>query len=151
VIVTLERFKKIAADSIFKEAIYGVVSGGFDPLHIGHVRYIKEASKLCEFLIVIVNGDSFLHRKKGFVFMQSKERAEIIDSIKGVTITIIFDSESDTVDDILREIKPSKFFKGGDRLDRDSIPEWNTCDELGIEVVTNVGGGKIQSSSDLTR
>ncbi len=55
-----------------------VVSGGFDPVHIGHLRMIQEASKLCSNLIVIVNSDNFLLDKKGYAFMPVEERIEIL-------------------------------------------------------------------------
>ena len=129
----------------------GVVSGGFDPIHKGHVQYLLDAFLRCEFLIVIVNGDSFLQRKKGFRFMDAEERAFIVDNIKGVDQTIIYTSESDTVDEPLALIKPDKFFKGGDRTGPDNIPEWSTCVKYGIAVITGVGGNKIQSSSDLVK
>ena len=62
-----------------------VVSGGFDPIHIGHVRMILEASHEGD-VIVIANSDEWLQRKKGYVFMPWEERAEIIRSIRGVAI-----------------------------------------------------------------
>lgn len=129
----------------------GVVSGGFDPLHKGHVEYIIDASKRCNHLVVIVNGDSFLKRKKGYSFMTADERAYIIDNIKGVDTVIIYDSESDTVDKPIEMIKPKYFFKGGDRTSKDNIPEWDTCEKTGTIVVTGVGGDKVQSSSELVK
>lgn len=127
----------------------GMVSGGFDPLHKGHVQYIRDAASRCKHLIVVVNGDSFLQRKKGFSFMPAEERAYIVDNLGAVDTTIIFNSESDTVDEIIEIIKPAKFFKGGDRTGPENIPEWDTCIRNNVEVITNVGGEKIQSSSEL--
>ena len=60
------------------------VSGAFDPVHIGHIRYIREAARLGDKLVVILNSDDFLLRKKGFVFMPFGERKEILENIKGV-------------------------------------------------------------------
>jgi len=128
----------------------GMVSGGFDPLHIGHVRYLRSAAKFCRTLIIIVNGDSFLKRKKGYVFMPLDERCEILQAL-GLGIVIPYESESDTVIEMLEVCKPHKFFKGGDRTGKENIPEWATCERLGIEVITGVGGGKIQSSSELVK
>ena len=61
-----------------------VVSGGFDPLHIGHIKMFQEAAKLTSKLIVIVNNDDFLMQKKGYVFMPIDERMEIIKNISVV-------------------------------------------------------------------
>lgn len=128
---------------------FGMVSGGFDPIHKGHVKYIREASKRCHSLIVIVNGDSFLKRKKGYSFMTAEERAYIIGELVGVDYVIIYESEKDDVCEMIELIKPAKFFKGGDRTGPENIPEWQTCIDNNVEVITGVGGDKVQSSSDI--
>ena len=125
------------------------ISGGFDPLHVGHVRYIQEAMMLGTHLIAIVNGDSFLERKKKFKFMPLAERMEIVDAIKGVDYTIGYESDDQTVIGALLKIRPNIFAKGGDRTGPENIPEWDICQKIGCKIVTGVGGGKIQSSSDL--
>lgn len=132
------------------------VSGGFDPIHVGHVRMIQEAAELGDELVVIINNDNWLRNKKGYVFMPQDQRREIIEGLKGVT-RVIFTSHEPNDEDRsvcreLREIRPHVFANGGDRKpDGDPIPEVLVCDELGIEVIYNVGqGGKIQSSSWLT-
>ena len=127
------------------------VSGGFDPVHIGHTRMFDEAKKLGNYLIVIMNNDNWLKKKKGFVFMEQKERAEILKAFKAVDEVIFTSHEKDT-DDMsvchsLRKIHPHIFANGGDRV-VDNVPEVALCRELGIDMVFNVGkGGKIQSSS----
>jgi cytidyltransferase-like protein len=132
-----------------------MVSGGFDPLHIGHVRYIREAASLKNgdvlqsFLIAIVNGDSFLERKKKFKFMPLAERMEIVDAIKGVDFTIGYNSDDQTIIGALLKVRPNIFAKGGDRTSPENIPEWDTCQEIRCKIITDIGGGKIQSSSDL--
>jgi D-beta-D-heptose 7-phosphate kinase/D-beta-D-heptose 1-phosphate adenosyltransferase len=126
------------------------VSGGFDPLHIGHLRYIQEAAKLGQ-VVVILNGDSFLMRKKGFVFMASPERAEILLGLKGVSEVYVYDSERDDVSEALETVEADVFAKGGDRTGPENITEWDWCMQHGIEVLTGVGGGKIQSSQWLTK
>jgi cytidyltransferase-like protein len=126
-----------------------VVSGGFDPIHIGHIRYMEEARKLGDYLTVIVNGDSFLMRKKGYVFMPAEERLEIVLALKAVDFAFIFDSEKDDVVDALSLMDFDVFAKGGDRTGRENIPEWGYCVSRGKKIVTNIGGGKVQSSSIL--
>jgi cytidyltransferase-like protein len=122
------------------------VSGGFDPVHIGHIRMIREASKLGK-LIVILNNDAFLIRKKGRAFMPLEERKEILENIKGVDSVFVSIDEDDSVCKSLEAIKPDIFANGGDRKDESEIREADVCKRLGIEMVFNVGGGKIQSSS----
>jgi len=123
------------------------VSGGFDPIHIGHVRMIQEASKYGN-VVVIANSDEWLLRKKGYVFMPFDERSEILMSIKGVTEVYQAYDDDNTVCMSLRGIKLDAFANGGDRKE-DNTPEMDVCKELGIEMLWNVGGGKIQSSSTL--
>ncbi|UCD09588.1 MAG: adenylyltransferase/cytidyltransferase family protein [Dehalococcoidales bacterium] len=126
------------------------VSGGFDPIHVGHVRMIREASKLGK-LVVILNNDAFLIRKKGHPFMPLEERKEILENIKGVDSVFVSIDEDDSVSKSLEAIKPDIFANGGDRKDESEIREAEVCKRLGIEMVFNVGGGKVQSSSWLTK
>lgn len=130
-------------------------SGGFDPLHVGHVRCIQEAASLKRKggkLVVIVNGDGFLMRKKGFVFMPFEERAEIINAIAGVDYVIGWDDGSQFVSGALEIFKPNIFAKGGDRSDPDKVPEFEVCQRINCEIRFGVGGReKVQSSSDLTK
>lgn len=129
------------------------VSGGFDPIHIGHIRMFQEAKKLGDELVVILNNDNWLADKKGAPFMPAEERKEIIEAIRGVDRVVITDhtpGDSDrSVCRALREIRPHIFANGGDRKpDGDPVPEVELCKQLGIDMVYNVGaGGKVQSSS----
>lgn len=126
------------------------VSGGFDPLHIGHVRYLEEAHKIAGHLTVILNGDSFLVRKKGFAFMPQEQRAEILRALRCVDDVVIFESEQDTVVPALEVLAPDIFAKGGDR-GADNTPEAAFCEAHGIQIVYGVGGtDKPQSSQWLT-
>lgn len=126
------------------------VSGGFDPIHVGHIRYLLAARELGDHLVVILNGDSFLMRKKGFVFMPSAERFEILQSVVGVDSVVLFESEQDTVIPALDAIRPQVFAKGGDR-GPGNTPEMLWCADHGIEMVWGVGGSdKPQSSQWLT-
>ena len=124
-----------------------MVSGGFDPIHIGHVRMILEASKQGD-VIVVANSDEWLMRKKGYIFMPWEERAEIIESIRGVLRVKPVDDSDNTVCEAIARIRPDVFANGGDRKGNNT-PEVALCEELGIGLAWNVGGGKIQSSSDL--
>ena len=126
---------------------YVAVSGGFDPIHVGHVRMIQEAASMGSGVIVIANSDNWLMRKKGYVFMPYKERQEILYSIKGVVDVVEARDEDDTVCATLRKINPDIFANGGDRK-QGNVPEYEVCRELGIEMRFGVGGSdKPQSSS----
>lgn len=131
------------------------VSGGFDPIHIGHLRMFQEARALGDRLVVILNNDYWLIKKKGFVFMPQEERAEIIAAfpfVDEVVLTVHEEgSEDRSICKELELLKPHIFANGGDRRNEDEIPESAVCRENGIEMVFNVGrGGKVQSSSWLT-
>ena len=123
------------------------VSGGFDPVHIGHLRMMREASQYGQ-VIAIVNSDEWLMRKKGYIFMPFKERCEIIEGFGCVTGTSHVEDGDNTVCEALARLKPDYFANGGDRQ-TNNTPEMELCKVLGIEMVWNVGGGKIQSSSTL--
>jgi D-beta-D-heptose 7-phosphate kinase/D-beta-D-heptose 1-phosphate adenosyltransferase len=123
------------------------VSGGFDPVHIGHLRMIQEASKYGH-VVAIVNSDDWLMRKKGYIFMPFDERCEILEGFVATGETTNVDDRDGTVCEALRRIKPDYFANGGDRK-TDNTPEMDVCEELGIEMLWGVGGGKIQSSSNL--
>ena len=123
------------------------VSGGFDPVHIGHLRMIQEAAQHGD-VVVIVNSDEWLMRKKGYIFMPFKERCEIIEGFTATTSTTHVEDKDNTVCEALRRINPDFFANGGDRK-TDNTPEMDVCKELNIDLLWNVGGGKIQSSSTL--
>lgn len=138
-----------------KKKIVVAVSGGFDPIHIGHVRMFKEAKALGDKLIVILNNDNWLINKKGYAFMPEKERIEIIKSIEGVDEVYLTHHPKNFTDRSvcreLVEIKPDIFANGGDRTS-DNIPEIPTCESIGCKMVFGIGwGGKVQSSSWLTQ
>tara|TARA_B100000282_G_scaffold135365_1_gene96950 strand:- start:1774 stop:2217 length:444 start_codon:yes stop_codon:yes gene_type:complete len=123
------------------------VSGGFDPIHKGHVQMIREAAEYGN-VIVILNSDDWLIRKKGYKFMSFEERAYIAGSIKGVAMVTNVDDSDNSVCEALSRIKPDYFANGGDRHDTNT-PEMSVCEELGITMLWNIGGGKVQSSSEL--
>jgi cytidyltransferase-like protein len=125
------------------------ISGAFDPIHLGHIRYINEAAKLGDKLVVILNSDKFLMRKKGFVFMPFAEREEILRSIKCVDDVIASIDEDQTVNKTLELLKPDIFAKGGNAINLNRIPEIPTCNMLGCKVVMHVGGEILHTDSEL--
>ena len=140
-----------------KKPVVVAVSGGFDPIHVGHTRMFEEAKKMGDKLVVILNNDKWLKAKKGFAFMPEKERKEVIEALRHVDEVVLTCHKVNDLDKSvvreLRKIKPDIFANGGDRNPSgDPVPEVDVCKELGIEMVYNVGhGGKIQSSSWLLK
>lgn len=124
-----------------------LLSGGFDPLHIGHVRMILAAKTISAQVVIALNSDLWLERKKGFVFMAWEERAEILRAMH-VRVTRVDDRDG-TVCEALRRVNPHWFGNGGDRT-FGNPKEHEVCEEFGIREVFGLGGGKIQSSSGLT-
>ena len=126
-----------------------VISGGMDPVHIGHIKMIKAAAELGR-VIVVLNSDEWLVRKKGYAFMSFEERKYLLENIKGVSEVSDVDDADGTVCEALQRLKPDMFGNGGDRTS-DNTPEKEVCLDIGIQMVWNLGGEKIQSSSDLVR
>ena len=127
-----------------------MVSGGFDPVHTGHIRMIRAAAKYGN-VIVIANSDKWLNDKKGFVFMNFEQRSEILNSIKGVILVSHVDDSDGTVCEAIKRLKPDYFANGGDR-GKHNTPEQKVCDELGIEMLWSIGGDeKVAASSELVK
>jgi len=131
-----------------KSKVVVAVCGGFDPIHVGHIRHFREAKKLGDILVVMLNTDDWLTKKKGYIFMSFEERKEIIESIRYVDKVIPVIDTDGSVAKTLEQVKPDIFAKGGDRT-KGNIPESeiSVCERLGIKIVFSVGGGKVQSSS----
>ncbi len=127
------------------------ISGAFDPIHIGQLRYIREAAKLGDKLVVILNSDDFLLRKKGFIFRPYAERKEIMESIKGVDEVIASIDDDQTVSKTLEMLKPDIFAKGGQRTGPANIPEAETCKKIGCKLVVHVGGDQVHSNGELAK
>ena len=115
-----------------------MVSGGFDPVHVGHIRMIREAAEYGD-VIVIANSDDWLYRKKGFNFMDFTSRYEILDAIKGVVLVDSVDDSDSTVCDAIRRHKPTYFANGGGRRS-DNTPEVMLCKDLGVKLLWDIGG-----------
>ena len=124
-----------------------VASGYFDPIHQGHIEYLKLAKQLGDKLIVIINSDHQTMLKKGFIFMPHEERAKIIKELSCVDEVFISIDKDKSVCKSLAYLKPHIFAKGGDRTS-DEIPERKTCEEHNIQIIDKLGD-KIQSSSEL--
>ena len=137
-----------------------VISGFFNPLHIGHIDYISAARNLGDFLIVIVNSDDQVKIKGSVPFMNQDDRLRIIRNIKGVDRAVIAIDEDGSVCKTIREefkrLQNDPFFEemvfanGGDRKEG-GVPEDILEEQLGVRMIYNAGGDKIQSSSNLIK
>ena len=150
-----------------------IVSGGFDPIHKGHMRMFREAANLGHQVIVGLNSDDWLTRKKGKPFMEFYERKEILEGIKYISSVVKFDDSDDTACSLIHQVRSTYnggmfnhdhefnnptgrsdyqiyFANGGDRT-KENVPELSTCRKLDVTMLWGIGGGKIQSSSWLTQ
>ena len=131
-----------------------LVTGGFDPLHSGHVEYFKAARDLGDHLIVGINSDAWLTRKKGRPFMPMQERATIVKELECVDEVITFDDSDDTACAAIMQVLSTKatswevvFANGGDRTNT-TTPEYQTYgDRKDVEFVFGVGGEDKKNSS----
>lgn len=130
---------------------YIAVSGAFDPFHIGHLRMMFDAASFGK-LIVILNTDEWLLRKKGFVFMPWQERRELLMHYRFVHGVVCAMDEDGTVCKTIENLGKnlSYFGNGGDRGPTNT-PETELCERIGMPVIYGLGGGKIQSSSELVK
>ena len=133
-----------------------ILSGGFDPIHKGHVRMFKEAS-LNGMVVAGLNSDQWLIRKKGKFFMPFVERKEILESIRYIDFVKSFDDSDDTACSLINKINNEYsdnynifFGNGGDRTNQ-TTPEIKFCNDNNIDLIWGLGGGKIQSSSELLK
>src|SRR5215469_11016113 len=116
-ILTLEQFSELRDDPSIEMGVVVATSGGFDPIHPGHVSCIVESKQYGDTLVVIVNGDDFLANKKGKPFQDLATRAAIVSGIRGVDYVVTFEIKDDpTVAVALRAVRPAIFTKGGDRV-----------------------------------
>ena len=130
-----------------------LITGGFDPVHSGHIAYIKAAKELGDSLIVGVNSDEWLRRKKGQEFMPWEERATIIAALHDVDRVINFDDSDNSAKDAIRKVRAIYpraqiiFANGGDRT-KENIPEMDLLEEmLHLDFVFAVGGEDKKNSS----
>ncbi len=123
-------------------------SGGFDPVGSHHCSLILDSAKYGD-VIVILNSDEWLVRKKGYYFQTFEERKNILLAIKGVVDVVKAKDDDGTVCQSLREIKPDFFANGGDRKVK-NCPEIEVCEELGITMLWGIGGDTKTGSSSQT-
>ncbi len=142
--------------------VWALTSGDFDCIHPGHISCFQDGINkvidrnphvLCS-LIVVVNGDEFLRRKKGKPFMPLKVRCQVISSMRRVDYVVPFnatDPEDMGVGEAIKLIRPTYFLKGGDRSNAQNIPEWGICKDIGTEIITGCGDAKLWSSSNFLK
>ena len=131
-----------------KNKIRVAVSGYFDPIHVGHLDYLRMAKELGDYLVVIVNNNYQCKLKKGRHFMDENDRVEIVKALRFVDEVFLSVDKDRTVCKSLEEIKPDVFANGGDRATSE-VPETPVCKKFNIKMVDGLGD-KIRSSSSLT-
>jgi len=142
-----------------KKYDFALLSGGFDPVHIGHLAMIKEASDLASEVIILLNSDKWLTRKKGKPFMVETQRALILQEFNSVSKVIMQENDDDDSSNnaIIEFFKDHKnksicYCNGGDRSQESKIRESKICKDLGIDLEFGIGGiHKLESSSNLTK
>ncbi len=131
-----------------------ILSGGFDPVHKGHINMFKAAKNMAHKVIVGINSDAWLVSKKGKCFMNYSERASIISAFQDVDQIMQFSDVDGTALDLLSRVQrlypecSLAFGNGGDR-NEDNTPEKGFCHAYNIEMVWQVGGKKVRSSSEI--
>jgi D-beta-D-heptose 7-phosphate kinase/D-beta-D-heptose 1-phosphate adenosyltransferase len=128
-----------------------IVSGGFDPIHSGHIEHFKEAKKLGDILIVGLNSDEWLTRKKGKPFMPIEERMSVIRELRMVDSAVAFNDDNNSSIDLINKalvlFDDVLFANGGDRT-QDNIPEIDAFDkDPRVQFAFGVGGTHKQNSS----
>ena len=139
--------------------VISIVSGGFDPIHPGHIMMMKDCLKFSNYLIVGVNSNKWLINKKGNYFMDIQHRLYVVSSLNVVNETMEFeDDDKGSANNLLIKIRNKYsndkiiFANGGDRSDSSKILEFETAKQYNIDLKFGIGGShKESSSSDLLK
>ena len=139
--------------------VISIVSGGFDPIHPGHIMMMKDCLKFSNYLIVGVNSNKWLINKKGNYFMDIQHRIYVVSSLNVVNETMEFkDDDKGSANNLLIKIRNKYsndkiiFANGGDRSDSSKILEFETAKQYNIDLKFGIGGShKESSSSDLLK
>lgn len=136
-----------AGESVTDKLI--ALSGGFDVPHVGHLRMIKDAAKFGK-VIVLLNSDEWLERKKGYYLMPFHERKELLEGLRDVHCVLpASDMDGTVCASLISMHKVINYFgNGGDRKAHNT-PEVEICDKFGIQVIYGLGGNKVQSSTNI--
>ena len=141
-----------------KKYDFALVSGGFDPVHAGHLKMFQDAKKMANNVVLLLNNDEWLKKKKGKPFMNQNQRKEILEEFKSISKVIIQESSDPSSSQAIEKFvskNPNKnicYCNGGDRSNVRNIREEDICLKLGVDLQFGVGGEKkIESSSNLTK
>jgi glycerol-3-phosphate cytidylyltransferase-like family protein len=122
-----------------------LLGGGADPTVLGHIKLIEDAAKYGK-VIWALNSDSWLKRKKGYVFMKWADRQMVLKSIRYICDVITVDDEDGSIIKAIEQVKPDYFGHGGREYE---IPEKSICEKMGIKLVWGLGGDLNFSSGDI--
>ena len=143
---------------MIKKYDYALVSGGFDPVHVGHLRMFQDAKRISNNVVLLLNNDQWLIKKKGKPFMNQNQRKEILEEFKSISKVIIQTSTDKSSSQAIEKFvknHPDKticYCNGGDRSNIKNIREADICKKLGVDLQFEVGGKmKVESSSQLTK
>lgn len=131
-----------------RKPVIVVVSGYFNPLHVGHLEMISRGKKLGDKLIAIVNNDRQVALKGSVPFMTQADRLKIVKALRDVDEVFLSIDQDKTVCKSLAKIKPNIFANGGDRHSIGDVPEYPICQKLKIKMVDGLGR-KIRASSEI--